>query len=107
MQFSPLPAATMLTTDLSRLDPAYEKIARPLRAPGRIRHRALKWTGSCADLVFGSNSQLRAIAEVYACDDAQGMFVYDFVAAWVKGHESRSVQHPPARLATRGYRCLR
>jgi len=45
---------------------------------------ALKWTGTVADLVFGSNSQLRAIAEVYACSDAQPMFVRDFVAAWTK-----------------------
>ena len=44
----------------------------------------LKWTGTAVDLVFGSNSQLRAIAEVYACDDAQQKFVQDFVAAWVK-----------------------
>jgi catalase-peroxidase len=45
---------------------------------------ALKWTGSRVDLVFGSNSQLRAIAEVYASDDARGKFVEDFVAAWDK-----------------------
>ena len=52
---------------------------------GRDRHtRELKWTGSRVDLVFGSNSQLRAIAEVYACDDAQRKFVLDFVAAWDK-----------------------
>jgi catalase-peroxidase len=44
----------------------------------------LKWTGTVADLVFGSNSQLRAIAEVYACSDAQQSFVRDFVAAWDK-----------------------
>ena len=44
----------------------------------------LKWTGTAVDLVFGSNSQLRAIAEVYACDDAQPAFVRDFVAAWDK-----------------------
>ena len=44
----------------------------------------LKWTGTAVDLVFGSNSQLRAIAEVYACDDAQQAFVCDFVAAWTK-----------------------
>ena len=44
----------------------------------------LKWTGSAVDLVFGSNSQLRAIAEVYACDDSQQAFVRDFVAAWAK-----------------------
>ena len=42
----------------------------------------LKWTGTAVDLVFGSNSQLRAIAEVYACDDSQQAFVRDFVAAW-------------------------
>ena len=44
----------------------------------------LKWTGTRADLVFGSNSQLRAVAEVYACDDAQQAFVRDFVSAWNK-----------------------
>ena len=42
----------------------------------------LKWTGTAVDLVFGSNSQLRAIAEVYACDDSKQVFVRDFVAAW-------------------------
>lgn len=44
----------------------------------------LKWTGTVIDLVFGSNSQLRAIAEVYACSDSQQVFVRDFVAAWNK-----------------------
>ncbi|MFI9328328.1 catalase/peroxidase HPI [Kitasatospora sp. NPDC052868] len=44
----------------------------------------VKWTGSRADLVFGSNSELRAVAEVYASDDAKEKFVRDFVAAWVK-----------------------
>jgi catalase-peroxidase len=44
----------------------------------------LKWTGTVVDLVFGSNSQLRALAEVYACSDAQQAFVRDFVAAWNK-----------------------
>jgi catalase-peroxidase len=43
-----------------------------------------KWTGSRVDLVFGSNSQLRAVAEVYASSDAQKKFVKDFVAAWNK-----------------------
>ena len=43
-----------------------------------------KWTGTAVDLVFGSNSQLRAMAEVYACDDSQQAFVRDFVAAWNK-----------------------
>jgi len=44
----------------------------------------LKWTGTRVDLIFGSNSQLRAIAEVYACDDSKEAFVRDFVAAWSK-----------------------
>ena len=44
----------------------------------------LKWTGTVVDLVFGSNSQLRAIAEVYACSDSPQVFVHDFVAAWNK-----------------------
>jgi len=52
---------------------------------GRDRETGeLKWTGTTVDLVFGSNSQLRAIAEVYACSDAQALFVRDFVAAWSK-----------------------
>jgi catalase-peroxidase len=44
----------------------------------------LKWTGSRVDLVFGSNSELRAVAEVYASNDAREKFVHDFIAAWVK-----------------------
>ncbi|WP_028642345.1 catalase/peroxidase HPI [Nocardioides sp. URHA0020] len=44
----------------------------------------LKWTATAVDLIFGSNSQLRALAEVYASDDAKDKFVHDFVAAWVK-----------------------
>jgi catalase-peroxidase len=52
---------------------------------GRDRRTGeLKWTGSVVDLVFGSNSQLRALAEVYASSDAQQIFVQDFVAAWNK-----------------------
>jgi catalase-peroxidase len=43
-----------------------------------------KWTATRIDLVFGSNSQLRALAEVYACSDSQQKFVRDFVAAWNK-----------------------
>ncbi len=46
--------------------------------------KELKWTGTRVDLIFGSNSQLRAIAEVYATDDAGGKFVQDFVSAWSK-----------------------
>ena len=44
----------------------------------------IRWTGSRVDLVFGSNSQLRAIAEVYASQDATEKFVHDFIAAWNK-----------------------
>jgi catalase-peroxidase len=51
---------------------------------GRDRTGELKWTGTVVDLVFGSNSQLRALAEVYACSDSQQAFVRDFVAAWNK-----------------------
>jgi catalase-peroxidase len=52
---------------------------------GRDRQTGeLKWTGTRIDLIFGSNSQLRAIAEVYACDDSQDKFVHDFVEAWNK-----------------------
>ena len=49
------------------------------RATGELR-----WTASRVDLVFGSNSELRAVAEVYASDDAKEKFVRDFVAAWAK-----------------------
>jgi catalase-peroxidase len=45
---------------------------------------ALKWTGTRVDLIFGSNSELRALAEVYGCEDSQEQFVKDFVAAWNK-----------------------
>ena len=52
---------------------------------GRDRRTgAVRWTGTAIDLVFGSNSQLRAIAEAYACNDSQEKFVHDFVAAWGK-----------------------
>ena len=44
----------------------------------------LRWTGTRVDLIFGSNSQLRALAEVYGCADSQSKFVRDFVAAWDK-----------------------
>jgi catalase-peroxidase len=49
------------------------------RATGEV-----KWTATAADLMFGSNSELRALAEVYAADDAQEKFARDFVAAWTK-----------------------
>jgi catalase-peroxidase len=51
---------------------------------GRTADGQVRWTGTRADLVFGSNSELRALAEVYASDDAKEKFVTDFVAAWVK-----------------------
>jgi catalase-peroxidase len=52
---------------------------------GRSRGKGdVKWTASRVDLIFGSNSELRALAEVYACDDARETFVHDFVAAWNK-----------------------
>ncbi len=63
---------------------------KPLSAAGDLfegRDREtgdVKWTATRVDLIFGSNSQLRALAEVYACDDAQGAFVQAFVAAWTK-----------------------
>jgi catalase-peroxidase len=63
---------------------------KPLSAAGDLfegRNREtgdVKWTATRVDLIFGSNSQLRALAEVYACDDAQGAFVKAFVAAWTK-----------------------
>ncbi len=52
---------------------------------GRDRRMGeLKWTGTRVDLIFGSNSQLRAVAEVYACEGSQHKFVHDFIAAWDK-----------------------
>ena len=61
------------------VDKAEETFEGRDRSTGEAR-----WTASRVDLVFGSNSQLRAIAEVFACDDAQEKFVRDFVAAWDK-----------------------
>jgi catalase-peroxidase len=69
---------------------ALDTEVRPTSGTGEtfeIRGRGtgeVKWTGSRVDLVFGSNSELRALAEVYACDDSQEKFVRDFVAAWDK-----------------------
>jgi catalase-peroxidase len=57
-------------------DGTYEAVDR---ATGKVT-----WTGTRADLVFGSNSELRALAEVYAQDDGRVKFVTDFVAAWTK-----------------------
>ena len=56
---------------------------------GRDRHtREVKWTGTRVDLIFGSNSELRALAEVYGSSDAQEKFLQDFVAAWTKVMDS-------------------
>jgi catalase-peroxidase len=56
-----------------------------IQREGRDRSTgAQRWSGSRVDLVFGSNSQLRAVAEVYACNDGEATFVHDFIAAWAK-----------------------
>ena len=68
-----------MTTVWRSMDEAEETFEGSDRATGEPR-----WTASRVDLVFGSDAQLRAIAEVYACDDAQEKFVRDFVAAWDK-----------------------
>jgi len=68
-----------MNTKWQPADAAQGKLEGRDRATG-----AVKWTATVVDLVFGSNSQLRAIAEVYACSDAQQRFVADFVAAWTK-----------------------
>jgi catalase-peroxidase len=60
-------------------DPVQQGFLGTDRVTGKV-----KWTATRADLIFGSNSELRAIAEVYACDDAKEKFVHDFVAAWNK-----------------------
>jgi catalase-peroxidase len=71
--------------NLLDMDTQWKKSATEGVLEGRDRKTgALKWTGTVADLVFGSNSQLRALAEVYASSDAQQTFVREFVAAWVK-----------------------
>jgi catalase-peroxidase len=63
----------------------WQQSATPGVLEGRDRASGeLRWTATVADLVFGSNSQLRAVAEVYGAGDAQGKFVHDFVAAWSK-----------------------
>jgi catalase-peroxidase len=49
-----------------------------------LKTNEVKWTGTSVDLIFGSHSQLRALAEVYACTDSKETFVKDFVAAWNK-----------------------
>ena len=62
--------------ETSKKEDAFEGIDR--------KKKKIKWTGTRVDLIFGSNSQLRALAEVYATDDSHDKFVKDFVAAWTK-----------------------
>ena len=62
--------------ETSKKEDAFEGIDR--------KTKKIKWTGTRVDLIFGSNSQLRALAEVYATDDSHDKFVKDFVAAWTK-----------------------
>ena len=68
-----------LTTTWKATSEAYKEFEGRNRITGD-----LQLTGTRADLIFGSNSELKAIAEVYATDDAKEMFVTDFVAAWNK-----------------------
>jgi catalase-peroxidase len=69
--------------DMSTVWDAVSKDADTFEGRDRATGK-LKWTATRVDLVFGSNSQLRALAEVYACEDGQQKFVHDFVAAWNK-----------------------
>tara|TARA_B100001123_G_scaffold438042_1_gene572030 strand:- start:266 stop:1213 length:948 start_codon:yes stop_codon:yes gene_type:complete len=62
--------------ETSKKEDAFEGVDR--------KTKKIKWTGTRADLIFGSNSQLRALAEVYASDDSHNKFIKDFVAAWTK-----------------------
>jgi catalase-peroxidase len=69
---------------------------------GRDRRTGeLKWTATAVDLVFGSNSQLRALTEVYASDDVKEKFVYDFIAAWDKVMNLDRFDLPPTRRSRR------
>ena len=64
---------------------AWKPVRNGREFEGRCRRTgSVSWRGSKVDLVFGSNSELRAIAEYYACDDSKDQFVNDFVAAWTK-----------------------
>jgi catalase-peroxidase len=70
---------------------------------GRIRGtNQLKWTATPVDLIFGSNSELRAVAEVYAASDAQEKFVRDFVDAWTKvmNLDRFDLRNPTTEIAT-------
>jgi len=77
-----------LTTDffvhLLNMNTQWHKVSDGVLEGRDRKTGALKWTGTVTDLIFGSNAQLRALAEVYASDDAQETFLQDFVAAWTK-----------------------
>jgi catalase-peroxidase len=82
-------AAETLSNDffvnLLDINTSWKPTGEPDVFEGRDRNTGnVKWTASRVDLVFGSNSQLRSTAEVYACSDSQARFVHDFVAAWNK-----------------------
>ena len=68
-----------MSTEWKPVSDAHDVFEGHDRATGK-----LKWTGTRIDLVFGSNSQLRALSEVYGSSDSQEKFVHDFVAAWNK-----------------------
>jgi catalase-peroxidase len=68
-----------LRTKWSAINDAQDVFEGKDRTTGQV-----KWTGTRADLIFGSNTELRAIAEVYGCNDSKDKFVQDFVAAWTK-----------------------
>ncbi|MCX7284165.1 MAG: catalase/peroxidase HPI [Novosphingobium sp.] len=77
--------STDFFTNLLSMDTVWTKAATPGLYEGKARNGgAVKWTATPVDLVFGSNSELRAVAEVYASDDAKQKFTADFVAAWTK-----------------------
>jgi catalase-peroxidase len=67
------------------MDTVWSKAATPGLYAGKDRASGTpKWTATSVDLIFGSSSELRAVAEVYAADDAKEKFVHDFVAVWTK-----------------------
>ncbi len=68
---------------MSLRDSEIERYSRQIILKDRKSNK-VKWHGTRVDLIFGSNSQLRAIAEVYACKDSSKKFVNDFVYAWTK-----------------------
>jgi len=79
------PEMTALIGGLRVLNTNYGHSKNGVYFEGRNRATGtVKWTGSRVDLIFGSNSELRALAEVYGCSDGEEQFIKDFVAAWAK-----------------------